>query len=53
MSDLQPQPKPRAMRDTLLTSILEAMENDDVFLSPPTSALLYSTISASATPIDS
>lgn len=31
MSDLQPQPKPRAMRDTLLTSILEAMENDDVF----------------------
>ena len=30
MSDVQPI-KPRAMRDTLLTSILEAMESDDVF----------------------
>ncbi|MQA51733.1 transketolase [Pseudomonas sp. MC042] len=28
---MQPQPKPRAMRDTLLSSILEAMEGGDVF----------------------
>lgn len=31
MSDMPLQPKPRAMRDTLLSSILEAMESDDVF----------------------
>jgi transketolase len=31
MSELQAPIKPRAMRDTLLTSILEAMESDDVF----------------------